>query len=599
MGKITPQHLERKAYVYVRQSSLAQVEHHRESTERQYRLQERAQGLGWPAEQVEVIDADQGQSGASSEGRPGFQRLVSEVALGQVGVVLGLEVSRLARCCADWYRLLEVATLTGTLIADEEGIYDPRHYNDRLLLGLKGTLSEAELHLLKQRMIGGRRNKASRGEFRIRLPIGYVWEKGEGIRMDPDERVRDTLSLFFRCFDRIGSALGLARSFEEHQQLFPYRDGWGSPEVAVSWRPLSVSRAVGLLRNPLYAGVYVYNRKGAQEVDVEDPSAGGRIWIEDSHPGYITGEQYQENLARLAANRQRYPWIRPSASAREGKSLLQGMVLCGRCGARMQVSYGPEGSAIYRCISSGTRRLCQAVHGRHVDPLVEKVLLETLTREELDLALGALEKLAERAHELDRQWEKRIEAARYEADKAARRYYQVEPENRLVARTLEAEWNERLEALERLQQEYARLRQKPPFQLAPWQREKILALAEDLPRLWKAPTTRQSQRKRLLRLLIEDITLQNREDPWSVEVAIRWKTGTVSWHRAERVRPYPHTTSSEVLTRIEALLAENTDQEITEILNREGHRSGYGRVFTAGSVAHIRTRRGLRKSSSQ
>jgi DNA invertase Pin-like site-specific DNA recombinase len=339
VGKIGWQHLNRKACLYVRQSSLAQVTHHRESTARQYNLRERAVALGWAAEQVEVIDEDQGLSGASAVGREGFQRLVSDVALGQVGAVLGLEVSRLARSCADWYRLLEVAALAGTLIVDEEGVYDPNHYNDRLLLGLKGTLSEAELHFLKQRMIGGRRNKALRGEYRIRLPVGYVWEKEAGIRMDPDERVRDTVALFFRCFARLGTAAAVARHFEQLRQPFPRRDGWGSPDVAVSWGPLSWSRAAEILRSPIYAGVYAYARKASAEMDAEDPCAGGRILIPGAHPGYITVEQYERNLARLAGNRNLYGGMRTKGSPREGHSLLQGIVLCGRCGRRMSVIY--------------------------------------------------------------------------------------------------------------------------------------------------------------------------------------------------------------------------------------------------------------------
>lgn len=599
MGKIQASQLERKAFVYVRQSSPAPVQHHGESTLRQYRLQERARRLGWKAEQIEVIDEDQGKSGAKAVGREGFQRLVSEVALDRVGVILGLEVSRLARSCADWYRLLEVATLAGTLIADEEGVYDPRHYNDRLLLGLKGTLSEAELHFLKQRMIGGRRNKAERGEYRIRLPVGYVWEPDEGIRLDPDERVRESVDLFFRTFDRLGTAQALSRYFEDHQLLFPRRDGWGSLQVAVTWGKLSTSRALLILHHPVYAGVYVYNRNASEEVDPEDSCAGGRIWIPNAHPAYITIEQHEQNGARLQANRT--IWTDGEGqpgSVREGKSLVQGIVLCGRCGRHMQVGYDRKRSPIYTCRLSATGRLCQQLRGRHVDPLIEQVLLETLTQEQLELAVGALEQLEQRSEELDRQWRKRLEQARYEADKAARRYYQVEPENRLVSRTLEAEWNLRLEEVEQIQQEYNRVREKPPLKLNPQQRQQILALAEDLPRLWKAPTTRQSRRKQLLRLLIEDVTLSNVDVPWSVSVAIRWKTEVVSRHQAERVLPRPHRTPQCAVVRIEQLYCTQTDRQIALILNSEGHRTGYGNTFTESAVAHIRHRRGLKKRAS-
>jgi DNA invertase Pin-like site-specific DNA recombinase len=594
MSKVAPRHLERKAFVYVRQSSMAQVQQHRESAQRQYALRERAVRLGWRVEQVETIDDDQGQSGASASGRGGFQRLVSEVALGHVGAVLGLEVSRLARSCVDWYRLLEVAALSRTLIVDEDGVYDPNHYNDRLLLGLKGTLSEAELHFLKSRMIGGRRNKARRGAFRIRLPVGYVWEEGE-IRLDPDERIRDAVKLFFACFERFGSAAAVTRYFEDQHQPFPRRDGWGSLGVVASWGTLSISRAVEILHHPVYAGTYAYNRKSAREEDPEDPGTGGRILIPGTHPGYITLGQYERNLARLMANRDLYAGTRFKGRARKGHSLLQGIVLCGRCGRHMNIKYERSGSVLFWCHSQQTHRPCQFVQGRHVEPLVEEVVLEAVSREELELAVGALEKFTQRARELDRQWKNRIEAARYEAEKAARRFKRVEPENRLVARTLEREWNAGLEELERLEEDYAKVKRKPPFELTEAQREKILALAQDLPRLWRAETTSNSQRKEVLRLLIEDVTLVNVDEPWSISVAIRWKTGTLTRHRAQRLLRHPQTTAPEVIARIETLWKEKTDAEIATVLNAEGYQSGYRRPFTPGMIAHLRNRRGLKK----
>ncbi|MFC1672315.1 recombinase family protein [Planctomycetota bacterium] len=595
MGKVKQKHLERKACVYVRQSSLAQVRSHRESALRQYSLRERAISLGWQADRVEVIDEDQGKSGADADKRAGFQRLVSDVALGQVGGILGLEMSRLARSCADWHRLLEVAALSKALIIDEEGVYDPNHYNDRLLLGLKGTLSEAELHFLKQRMIGGRRNKAQRGEFRIRLPAGYVWEPGEGIRQDPDERVRSAIEMFFRCFERVGTALRVVRYSEEHDLLFPRRDGWGSLDVPVTWGPLSISRCAVTLKNPLYTGAYVYNRHGSEENDPEDPCTQGRIFIRDSHPGYITMEQHEKDVARLASNRFIYAGARNKGSAREGKSLLQGIVLCGRCGQRMWVYYQSSGNVVYTCKVKRNNRICQIIQGRHVERLVEKVLMEVFSREELDLAIGALEKFEKRAEELDTQWQKRIEAARYEAEKASRRYHRVEPENRLVARTLESDWNARLEELERLEKEFEQARRRPPLELTTQQRAKIRALVEDIPRLWKAPTTRHSRRKEILRTVIEDVTCRNQDDPWCVEVSIRWKSGTVTRHRAERVKKYPHTTAPEIIARIAELAGEKTDREIATVLNQEGYRSGYRNEFTLSAVTHLRKRNNIWK----
>ncbi len=594
MGKITRQHLDRKACVYVRQSSLAQVQNHRESTARQYELQARAVTLGWAVEQVETIDEDQGKSGASAEGREGFKRLVSEIALGQVGAVLGLEISRLARSCADWYRLLEVAALSRTLIMDADGVYDPNHYNDRLLLGLKGTMSEAELHFLKQRMVGGRRHKARRGELRMRLPVGFVWDE-EVIRIDPEERVRDTVNLLFGSFNRLGTAMAVARYFESHSLLFPRRHGWGSAtSSSVNWGVLSVSRTVSILRNPVYAGIYAYDRHCEKDPDPEDLSTGGRVWIEDSHPGYLTVEEYRRNVAHLVSNRGFFRGMRTRGSAREGGSLLQGIVFCADCGRQMNVMYRKDGRCAFACRSSQTGRICRDIAGRYVEPTVEQVVLETLVEEELELAVGALEKLKERAEELDLQWRKRIEAAHYESEKAARCYHAVEPENRLVVRTLEREWNERLEESERLKKEYAEVKGKPPLNLTPEQREEILALAQDLPRLWKAPTTKNSQRKQVLRLLIDDVTLRLCDEPWSIEVAIRWRTGKVSRHRTARPVVNPHKTAPETVERIRQLMGQ-MDRDIAKVLNEEGYRTGRGLPFNETRVISLRRNRGMKK----
>jgi DNA invertase Pin-like site-specific DNA recombinase len=551
--------------------------------------------LGWPENAIEVVDEDQGCSGASVEGRGGFQQLVSDVALGKVGAVLGLEVSRLARSCVDWYRLLEVAALSGALIVDEEGVYDPNHYNDRLLLGLKGTLSEAELHFLKQRMVGGRRTKARRGEFRIRLPAGYVWDEEKKILMDPDEQVRNAVNLLFRSFKRIGTALGTARYFETNCQQFPRRDGWGNLNVPVAWGRLSLSRVVEVLKNPVYAGIYPYDRKNRNLENPEDGCSGGRIWIPDSHPGYINEAEYHQNVAQLESNRVIWWDMRRKGSVRKGNSLLQGIVLCGVCGHHMHVQYDKGQRVCYTCFTSDTRRMCQHVNGRYVDSLIEQVLLETLNQQEFELSLHALEKIEARSRELEKQWQQKIEAAQYEAEKAARRYYRVEPENRLVARTLEKEWNQKLEEVEGLKQHYMKFCEEPPFSLCQEQKEEIMALSQDLPRLWKAKTTKNSQRKQILRMLVEDVTLTNKEDPWCVHVVIHWKTGTASFHQADRVAYRPYKTSPEVVGRIQKLYQEHTDKEIAQILNEEGFKPGYSPLFNAVVVRKIRSKNQLFK----
>jgi DNA invertase Pin-like site-specific DNA recombinase len=315
-NKIEPEHLKRRACIYIRQSSMAQVEHHQESTRRQYDFKGRAARLGWAPDQIEVIDDDQGRSAARPNERDGFQRLVAEVALGRIGAVLGLEMSRFARSCGDGYRLLEVAAISKTLIVDEDGVYDPNHYNDRLLLGLKVTLSEAELHLLKQRMVRGRRNKAQRGALRIRLPAGYVWDEEDGVKLDPDERVQAAVRLLFSVFERTGSAARAARYFEDRQLSFPRRDGYGSMAVPVNWGVLNVSRVCEVLNSPVYAGYYAYDRGCPHEVDLADLCGGGRVLIPEAHPGYISREQYERNKTRLAENRHTCGWTRQRGSPR-------------------------------------------------------------------------------------------------------------------------------------------------------------------------------------------------------------------------------------------------------------------------------------------
>src|SRR5947208_8830963 len=423
--KIHAEHLSRQAVIYVRQSTLFQVRENRGSTARQYDLVQRARELGWEPTAIEVVDQDQGHSGSSTIGRDGFQTLVAEVGLGHVGAVLSLEVSRLARSCSDWYRLLEICALTETLVIDEEGVYDPGQYNDRLLLGFKGTMSEAELHWLRQRLLGGLREKARQGTLRLPLPTGFVYDPADRVVLDPDEAVQAAVCMLFERFEQFGSALAVVRYFVQHQLLFPTRQRERRHQGELIWRPLYLRRLVEILHHPAYAGAYVYGRAWAESGrrTGADPSGWGAsrplqeepIVIRDAHPGYITWEQYRRNQERLDDNRTS-PGPHRRGAAREGAALLQGIVLCGRCGRRMTVFYAHDGATPgYHCraVQHGEGS-CQCLAGAAVDALVARVLLEAVQPAQLEVSLSALEQIEARERQVEQQWERRLEQARYE-----------------------------------------------------------------------------------------------------------------------------------------------------------------------------------------
>jgi DNA invertase Pin-like site-specific DNA recombinase len=526
--------------IYVRQSTLAQVRKRTTSTARQYDLVQRAVDLGWPRERVVVIDDDQGQSGASAADRDGFQRLVADVGLGRVGAVLSLEVSRLARSCSDWYRLIEICALAHTLVIDEEGVYDPNLYNDRLLLGFKGTMSEAELHWLKARLDGGKLERAQEGKLRFCLPTGLVHDARNKIVLDPDEQVQQALRLVFDLFDELGSAGAVARHFATHDLLFPTRKYGGERHGELTWKPLSHDRVLGVLRSPLYAGAYVYGRMQTRPVTLPGPTL--RVerrprpvkrdeWIvniQDAHPGYITWEQFLHNQQRLDGNRT-HDYDKHRGAAREGAALLQGAVLCGHCGRRMYVKYKESTVFDYYCPGHRARPPdtgCQSIRGNGIDAAVAQALLKAMQPAQLQVSLASLAQIEERARQIDRQWQLRIERAQYEADLVRRRFYAVDPENRLVARSLEREWNEKLGEVQRLEREYAD-RPRPTARLSsPEERQRILALAQDLPTIWHAPTTTNAERKQLLRFLIVDVTLTRQEE--TIHIAIRWQTEAIT-----------------------------------------------------------------------
>ncbi len=592
--KIAATHLSRRAYLYVRQSTLRQVLENTESTKRQYALRERAVALGWKPDQVVVIDSDLGLSGADAD-RAGFQRLVAAVGMGEVGVVLGLEVSRLARSSSDWHRLLEICALSDTLILDEDGLYNPAHFNDRLLLGMKGTMSEAELHVLRARLIGGQLAKASRGELETPLPVGLVYDAAGKVVLDPDQSIRDAVGQFFETFRRTGSATATVRSFRERELLFPRRAQSGPHKGEVLWGELVHHRALSVLKNPRYAGAFAYGRsqakKTAQGVESRHalPREQWHTLILDAHPGFITWAEYEENLARLASNSAAYGAERRHGPPREGPALLQGLAVCGR---RMTVRYYiRHGQPVpqYTCQAEGIERAespCQRIIGADVDRAVGDLLIETMTPLALEVALSVQDELASRADEADRLRCQQVERARYEAELAQRRYLRVDPDNRLVAATLEAEWNNKLRALDAARDDYERQRAADVL-LDEHKRQQILALATDFPRLWRDPETPARERKRMARLLVEDVTLLR--DNERLHVHVRFRGGDTRSLELPRPKSIADMRKLDpaVVAEIDRLLDDHTDSEIASALNAAGYRPPVGDHFTIWMIWKI------------
>lgn len=601
--KITASHLSRQAYLYVRQSTLRQVLENTESTKRQYALRERAVALGWNLEQVVVIDADLGQSGADSD-RVGFQRLVAAVGIGEVGVVLGLEVSRLARSSSDWHRLLEICALADTLILDEDGLYDPSHFNDRLLLGMKGTMSEAELHVLRARLIGGQLAKASRGELEVPLPVGLVYDATGKVTLDPDQSVQEAINQFFDTFRRTGSATATVRAFREQGLLFPRREQSGPHRGDLLWGALLHYRALNVLKNPRYAGAFAYGRTRATKPGQPSglrhslPRDQWHTLIFDAHPGYITWAEHEENLARLKANSAAYGADRRHGPPREGPALLQGLAICGRCGGRMTVRYYiRHGRPVpqYCCQSEGIKRAespCQRIVGADIDRAVGDLLVETMTPLALEVALSVQDELASRASEADRMRRQQVERARYEAELAQRRYLRVDPDNRLVAATLEAEWNNKLRALDAAQEDYEHQRQADTL-LDDDNRQRILALATDFPRLWADPNTPARERKRMARLLIEDVTLLLGNQV--LDVHLRFCGGDTRSFQLPRPKSITDLSKLDpaVVAEVDRLIDDHTDSQIAAALDAAGYQPPVGDHFTIWIVWKIRQVHGL------
>jgi DNA invertase Pin-like site-specific DNA recombinase len=602
-GKVTAGHLARTAFLYVRQSTLRQVVHNTESATRQYALRQRAIALGWPFEQIVTIDCDQGQSGSSAADREGFQRLVAEVGIGRAGIVLGLEVSRLARNNADWHRLLELCSLSGTLILDEDGLYDPGDFNDRLLLGLKGTMSEAELHFIRARLRGGQLSKARRGELKLPLPVGLVYDPAEHVVLDPDAGVQQAVRLLFDTFAATGSARAVVKAFTVQQLQFPLRVRTGTRKGELAWTPLKHWRVLSVLHNPRYAGAFVYGRR--HEITTPDgrrsfellPREQWTALIHDAHPGYIDWETFETNQTLLAANAQAHGTERTAGPAREGPALLQGLAVCGRCGRRMTVGYHTRRDVLhpyYQCMSASTQdgtSRCQGVPGTGVDAAIAALVLDTLTPLTLEVALSVQAELEARADQADQLRASHVERARHRAESARRRYLSVDPDNRLVADTLEADWNDALRQLRDAQDTYDRA-VATDHVLDDQQQAKIRALAVDFPRLWADPATPQRERKRMIRLIIDDVTLDKTN---VINLHVRFRGGQTT----NLTIPIPpmawqtRQTDPDTLAALDRFLDDHTDAETAEALNAAGHRSGEGREVTASIVLHLRRSNGL------
>jgi len=593
--KIGRRHLDRVAVVYVRQSTLAQVREHTESTARQYALAEQAVALGWDPRDVAVIDADLGVSGRSTEGRDGFRGLVSRVCLGEVGAIFGLEISRLARSSADLSRLLELARLTDTLLIDGDGVYDLTDFNDRLLLGLKGTMSEAELHLLAGRLQGAKRAAAARGELRTPLPVGYLHDDQGGTVIDPDEEVAAAIADVFTAFTATGSAYQVVAAFTGRR--FPLRAYGGAWAGQLRWDRLNHARVLGILNNPCYAGAYVFGRYTSRRTVAPDgsihsgitllPMDQWQILIRDHHPGYLSWEDYLGNQAKIAANRT-HTGARP---AREGHALCQGIIGCGSCGRPMSTRYHRDGTGAYECHARKDQQAtptCRSVSAHAVDQIVAERLLAALNPEGVALAFAAADEVTDRRARAGRAAELAVERARYDADRAERAFHAAEPENRLVVRTLETRWEARLATLAEAEAALATARNAAPPLPA---RADLQALIGDLPRLWHAQTTTARDRKRLLRTLIADLTVLPETDRAKVRVGIRWHTGATDEITIDRPRPAigpAVATPAAVVELIHALGPTTSNDDLVTLLNASGHRTGKGRPFDVDAVQWVR-----------
>lgn len=600
--KIKITHQNRCAYVYIRQSTASQVQHNRESTDRQYKLADRAVLLGWPQSQIRIIDEDLARSGSTTSDRNGFTTMTTEVALGHVGLILSIEVSRVARNNADWYRLLDLCGVTDTLIGDEDGLYHPGLFNDRLLLGLKGTMAEAELHVIRARLEGGIRNKAARGQLRRGLPVGFVWGEQDGdILLHPDQAVTEAIQSVFDKFTEMGSVRRVWLWFRSQNLVFPLQS---NSFADIQWVTPTYTKIHHVLTNPVYAGAYVYG-KTHQERFVDQsgrlkkrvrrvPRSQWQVLIQSHHKGFIDWNTYEMNQHRISNNT--HPTTHQATGAiREGAALLQGIATCGRCGRRLRVYYqGRYSTPGYYCTSNtlanGRGLHCMRVGGVQIDQAVCRAFLDTVAPAGIEAAI-----LAEKTFQADQQlslnkWQLQVERAQYEVQRAERRYRAVEPENRLVARTLEADWERSLSELSAAQAELSRHQNQLQVRLTDEQRTRISTLGTDLMRVWEAPTTTDRDRKELFGTLLEEVNISIEPDQHSGHLVLRWKGGAISHIDLvlNRRNTPPIRTDEDTIELVRRLSAHHSDSVIAGIVNRQGRRTAHGDRFTANKIGNLR-----------
>jgi DNA invertase Pin-like site-specific DNA recombinase len=604
--KIQDYHLNLPAYIYLRQSTMGQVHHHRESTERQYALKDKAHALGWSQEKIKVLDGDLGISGTQATNREDFKILVADVSMSKVGAVFALEASRLSRSCTDWHRLLELCSLTNTLIIDEDGCYNPADFNDQLLLGLKGTMSQAELHFIRARLQGGKLNKAKKGELRFPLPVGFCYDDENALIKDPDEEVRGAVALVFEAFKKTGSAFGVVQYFAKNALKFPRRAYGGIWKGKLVWGTLVHGRTSAIIKNPSYAGTYVYGRYKYKKHILENgtirsamhvmPMSQWEVSIQLHHDAYISWETYLENQKKLQQNRTNCADTMLPGPSREGLALLQGILICGVCGHRLYLRYTGNGG-VYPCYQCTWRKrdglcsnYCMSIRCSLIDTIIVQRALAILKPAQIEIAVKAVEELQKRNSTLDKQWQMKIERANYTAQLAQRRYEEVDPSNRLVAATLEKKWNDALDELDKIRQEYKEFQNTNICAVTAENREKLLTLAKDFPRLWNAKTTKAKDRKRMLRLLIKDITVKKELGSKSGTLHIRWQGGAIE--------DIPFTTpppiydqyrySDEIINKVRTMAPSFNNHQIAESLNQEGKKPSKGNQFTNKHIQWIR-----------